>query len=180
MELFRLELDGSPRRAGGNGTRLGVAPPGVAGVDVAPRTVAGEPFTVVQVLFDDDDPAFDRTLLEAPLVAELVTPEGETWHREPFDHDRFRRQLAAERRAQQSTTRGVLLLVDGQLPPPWVRLAFLPVGIAATAGSELVVRRTTAAELTAGAHEAHQRGDITDAQRDAVLTAIEQRHPGDR
>lgn len=150
---------------------------GILGVDIAATTVEGQTQSVVQVLFDDDVPGFDTTLLDAPMVAELVDHDGAVMLREPFDHDRFRQQLQRERAAGESTTRGVLLLTNGELPPPWVRLAFVPVAIETTDGASLVVRRTTVAELNDGVEAAFAQGALTDEQRTAVLTSIAQRHP---
>ncbi len=176
MELIRAELGGGPGRSmvapGSAGAR-----DGILGVDVAPTTVEGQPQTVVQVLFDDDVPGFDSTLLDGPMVAELVDHDGVVMLREPFDHDVFRRQLQRERSEGESTTRGVLLLTNGELPPPWVRLAFLPLAIEVTDGASLVVRRTTVAELNEGVEVAYGKGALTDEQRAAVLTSIAQRHP---
>ena len=93
------------------------------------------------------------------------------------DHDEFRQRLQAEQAAGVTTTRGVLVLSGGALPPRFVRLAFLPIEVAATAGTDLVVRRTTVAELVAGAQSAYAAGEITDDQRRSLLIAIEQRHP---
>jgi hypothetical protein len=133
----------------------------------------------VQVLLDDDDPAFDRTLLDAPLVAAVHDANGSMLAREPFDHDAFRRQLRYERDAGESFTRGVLVTTRGQLPPPWVRLAFLPLTIASTTGCELVISQTTVDALRHGVERAFADGEITDADRRALLASIEQRHPGD-
>ncbi len=47
----------------------------------------------------------------------------------------------------------------------------------ATAGAHLVVRRTAVAELVAGVEAAHANGEITDDDRRALLTSIDQRHP---
>src|SRR5690349_20469098 len=102
---------------------------GLLGVDVRGRSIDGQDQTVVQILLDDDRPGFDPTLLDAPMVAELTDPDGRTVATEPFDHDRFRQRLRAERDAGESVLRGVLVLTDGELPPPYVRLAFLPVAI---------------------------------------------------
>lgn len=178
MELISTPLDGGP-------TQVLVQDPssdgphGVVGIDVAARTIDGTHWTVVQLLLDDDHPLFDRTLLEAPVVAELRGrhPDPAVLALEPFDHDAFRRQLQHERTTGETTTRGVLVLTSGQLPPAYVRLAFLPLELAQTAGTELVVRRTTVAELVAGAEAAHARGEITDDERRSLLIGIEQRHP---
>jgi hypothetical protein len=132
---------------------------------------------VVQVLLDDDHPDFDPALLDQPLVAELHGPDGSLVAREPFDHDRFRRQLLAERDAGESVTRGVLVLTGGELPPAWVRLAFLPVPVAATGDLALTVARTSVTELIGGLDDAYARGEVTDQERQAVIVAISQRHP---
>jgi hypothetical protein len=157
-------------------------PHGVLGVDVAARTIDGHHWTVVQLLLDDDHPLFDRALLDAPVVAEVHTHGHEgsgpvVLALEPFDHDAFRQKLQAERDAGSSTTRGVLVRTGGELPPRYVRLAFLPLELAATAGTDLVIRRTTVAELAAGVESAHARGEVTDDDRRTLLASIEQRHP---
>lgn len=149
---------------------------GVVGVDVSPREVDGVAHVVVQLLLDDDVPGFDRTLLDRPMVAELAL-DGRVVAREAFDHDVFRRRLVAERAAGTSTTRGILVLTDGEPPPPWVRLAFLPVPISATAGHTLRIVTTTVVELLAGVDESYGRGEVTDDERQALIVSIEQRHP---
>jgi hypothetical protein len=183
VELISTELAGGPVQVMTAALPAVTGPHGIVGIDVAARTIDGHHWTVVQLLLDDDHPLFDRTLLDGPVVAELRTHgHGEQSHPvvlalEPFDHDVFRHQLLAERQAGEATTRGVLVLTGGALPPPYVRLAFLPVELAQTAGCELQVRRTTVAELVAGAEAAHQAGEIGDDERRALLVAIEQRHP---
>lgn len=182
-ELIRASLHGGPAQVMASDLAEGTCPPGVLGIDVAGRTIDGRAWTVVQLLLDDDHPAFDPSLLDAPVVAEIRTHgHGDAsgpvvLALEPFDHDAFRRMLLAERTEGERTTRGVLVLTGGQLPPAYVRLAFLPVELASTAETELAVRRTTVAALVAGAEAAHARGEITDDERRAVLVGIEQRHP---
>lgn len=182
MELISVPLAGGPTQVMARDLPVVDGPHGVLGVDVASRTIDGHHWTVVQLLLDDDHPLFDRTLLDAPLVAEVRT-HGHADGRpvalsvEPFDHDAFRQQLQREHAAGQATTRGVLVRTGGDLPPPYVRLAFLPIEIAETAGADLLVRRTTVAELVAGVEAAHATGDITDDDRRALLISIEQRHP---
>ena len=182
MELISLPLTGGPTQVMVADQGAITGPHGVLGVDVASRTIDGHAWTVVQLLLDDDHPLFDRSLLDAPVVAEVRTHGHEgagepvVLALEPFDHDAFRRRLQAEQEAGESATRGVLVRTGGQLPPPYVRLAFLPIGIAATAGADLVVRRTAVAELVAGVEAAHANGEITDHDRRALLTSIEQRH----
>src|SRR3546814_17064049 len=85
---------------------------------------------------------FDRTLLDSPLVAELRTPSGDVVVRDLFDHDRFRHDLRADQEAGGRVLRGVLVLTGGELPPPHVRLAFLPGSVSGTAGTTLAVVRT--------------------------------------
>lgn len=183
MDLISVPLTGGPTQALVSDQPVVEGPHGIVGVDVASRTIAGRAWTVVQLLLDDDHPLFDRTLLDAPVVAEVRTHghadsgEAVTLALEPFDHDAFRRQLDAEVVAGESTTRGVLVRTGGQLPPPYVRLAFLPIELAETAGADLSVRRTTVAELVAGVEAAYATGDITDDDRRALLVSIEQRHP---
>jgi hypothetical protein len=150
---------------------------GVLGVDVTGLAVEGVDHTVVQVLFDDDAPAFDRELLDAPLVAELRQPSGDVVVRDLFDHDRFRRDLRADQEAGRDELRGVLVLTGGQLPPPYVRLAFLPVAVEATAGTTLAVVRTDVPELFVAVDDALAREEIDEDEHRALLTTIEQRHP---
>ena len=71
----------------------------------------------------------------------------------------------------------MLVRTGGELPPPYVRLAFLPIELAETAGADLLVRRTTVAELVAGVEAAYAKAEITDDDRRALLITIEQRHP---
>lgn len=183
MELISIPLAGGPAQVMVHDLPAVTGPHGVLGVDVASRTIDGHHWTVVQLLLDDDHPLFDRGLLDAPVVAEVRTHghadcgEPVALALEPFDHDAFRRQLDAEHAAGESTTRGVLVRTGGALPPPYVRLAFLPIELAETAGADLIVRRTTVAELVAGVEAAHAKATITDDDRRALLLAIEQRHP---
>ena len=176
MDLLRLELIGGPGRV-----ETAIGSPawerGLLGVDVTSLAVEGEDHTVVQVLFDDDAPAFDRSLLDAPMVAELRTPDGDVVVRDLFDHDRFRHALRADQEGGGRNLRGVLVLTGGELPPPYVRLAFLPVGVSGTAGTTLAVVRTDVPDLVMAVDDALERGEVTDAQHQALLTSIEQRHP---
>jgi hypothetical protein len=179
MELISADLGGGPTQVLTTEQPAITGPHGVVGIDVAARTIDDRHWTVVQLLLDDDHPLFDRTLLDQPVVAEVRGRHGDgaVLALEPFDHDAFRRQLDAEQAAGEHQTRGVLVRTGGQLPPPYVRLAFLPIELAETAGAQLVVRRTTVAELVAGVEAAHQRLEITDDERRALLLGIEQRHP---
>lgn len=176
VELLRLELTGAPLRMTSE-DGPSTSTPGLLGVDVAPREVDGVAHTVVQVLFDDDTPGFDAALLDAPLIADLVEGDGTVVARELLDHDRFRRQLRAERDLGRSNLRGVLVLTGGSLPPPWVRLAFLPVDVAVTAGRQLVLRRSSVPDLLAGVDAAYAAGELTDDERRTAVTSVEQRHP---
>lgn len=179
MELIAADLDGGPTqvltadRPAVEGTH------GIVGIDVAARTIDGHHWTVVQLLLDDDHPLFDVALLDQPIVAEVRGRHGEgtVLALEPFDHDAFRRQLEAEQAAGEHQTRGVLVRTGGQLPPPYVRLAFLPIELAETAGARLAVRRTSVAELVAGVEAAHGRQEVSDDERRTLLLGIEQRHP---
>ncbi len=175
MELLRLELTG---RTGQVRTPTGSPPneAGLLGVDVRTLDLEGQTHLVVQALFDDDIPGFDRSLLDGPLVADLVGGDGGLVVRELFDHDRFRQALHADREAGADELRGVLVLADGELPPHYVRLAFLPVPIQETEGTVLVVRQAGVDELVAGVEVAHARGEVTDDERQALLVTIEQRH----
>jgi hypothetical protein len=178
VTLASVELTGAPLRATDPAALGAGGVAGVVGVDVAATTVDGASLTVVQVLLDDDVTGFDRSLLDAPVTAELLDATGAVVHREMFDHDRFRRTLLAERGAGERTTRGVLLLTGGELPPPWVRLAFLPLPLGATRFHRLVVRRTTVDELRSGVEVAAAAGEVTDEERRAVLVVLGQLHPG--
>lgn len=177
LELLATPLTGGPVRAMARDQGAIAGPHGVIGVDVAERAIDGQTFTAVQLLLDDDHPLFDRALLDGPVVAVATAADGTVLAREPFDHDAFRRRLLAERTAGESTTRGVLVRTGGELPPPYVRLAFLPIALAATAGGRLVVHQTTVADLLAGIEAAHADGQVTDRERQALLASVEQRHP---
>lgn len=176
MLLAEIELAGSPVRvmAADDGAQLAGD---VLGVDVTRRRIGGAEHTVVQVLLDDDRPAFDRALYDAPVLVDVVGRDGELVGRELLDHDRFRRALRDERDAGVDERRGVLLLTDGALPERWVRLAFVPVPLVATAGASLRLRRTTVDDLVAGVEQATLDGVMTDAERSTVLTTIDQLHP---
>ncbi len=183
MELLRIEMTGAPLQALPEAAHRAAAA-GLVGVDVTARSVEGVAHTVVQALFDDDRPGFDRSLLDGPLVADLLTPStgvldggADVLDRALFDHDEFRRRLLTEREAGESITRGVLVLTDGEVPPPWIRLAFLPVELSRTAGAELVVRRSSVEELAAAVDAAHASGVLTDDQRAVGRMSIEQFHP---
>jgi hypothetical protein len=176
MDLLRLELTGGPGRVE---TAPGspASERGVLGVDVTATTVDGEEHTVVQVLFDDDVPGFDRALLESPLVAELRGDRGRVLVRELFDHDEFRRALLAEREAGATERRGVLVLTGGQLPPHYVRLAFLPTPVTDTAGTTLAVVRSELPDLVMAVDDALERGEIDADEHRAMMVSIDQRHP---
>lgn len=175
MELARIALTGGPvrvERVNGSSTLS----TDVLGIDVAERTIDGVDHTVVQVMLDDDRPGFDPALFDAPVLAEVTAPDGSLSARELLDHDRFRTALRDERNAGRSERRGVLLLTDGSLPPPWIRLCFLRMALTAGAGATLVLRRTTVEDLVAGVERSAAEGAITDNERVAALTAIEHLH----
>lgn len=85
--------------------------------------------------------------------------------------------VQVEQQAGEPTLRGVLVLPGGELPPHYVRLAFLPVDVSGTAGTTLAVVRTDVPDLVMAVDDALERGEVTDAQHRALLTSIEQRHP---
>ena len=176
MELLRVELSGVAAQAE---TAPGSEPYdlGVLGVAVHPKEIDGLEHTVVQMMFADDRSDFDPSLLECPLVAEVRTPAGDLIARELFDHDAFRRRLHAERQADGDELRGVLVLSDGELPPPYLRLSFLPVPLAATAHTTLSVVRSARNDLIDGVEAGFADGSLTDRQRRDLIVAIEQRHP---
>lgn len=179
MRLFDTELHGEPVRVlAADDPRLTAV--GLAGVEVVGRRIEERDHTVVQVLLDDDAPGFDTTLLDAPVVVDVVAADGTLITRELLDHDATRRQLQAERLAGRSEIRGVLVLTDGELPPPWVRLAFVPLPLEATAGTRMVLRRTSVQELLAGVEAAFVAGEMTDQQRQVAIRTIDQRHPPQR
>src|SRR4029077_16704873 len=105
VTLAHIALSGRPVQTMAEDDRSPMGRRGVLGIDVAGRTLDGVDQTVVQILLDDDRPDFDRTLLDTPLVAELATAARAVIAREPFDHDRFRQTLLAEREAGESVTR---------------------------------------------------------------------------
>lgn len=96
-----------------------------------------------------------------------------------FDHDEFRRRLRAEQDAGEKETHGVLTLNDGELPEPYIRLAFLEFPIRLTAGMELRIYRTTVDELNAKVEDAFGQGRINETERRSMLTSIGQHHPTD-
>ena len=67
--------------------------------------------------------------------------------------------------------------VKAPVPPRYLRLAFLPVRLAATAGHTLSVVRSTRTELIDGVEAGFADGSLTDRQRRHLIVAIEQRHP---
>ena len=177
VRLFQIGLTGEPQQVlAPIGADDGL-PAGVMGIDVSRRVVRGEAQLVVQLLLDDEAGGFDPALLDAPVIAEVFTADGRTVAREPFDHDRFRRRLRDELADGRQVTRGVLVLERGELPPPWIRLAFLPIELASAPGCTLVVRTTTRADLVTGVDNAYSAGELSDEERTTMLTSIDQRHP---
>jgi hypothetical protein len=69
------------------------------------------------------------------------------------------------------------VLPGGELPPHYLRLAFLPVPVEETAGTTLAVVRTDVPDLVTAVDDALEREEITEAEHRSLLTAIEQRHP---
>ena len=176
MELLRI-------RSGGRPSQMQTVPGsaeferGVLGAALSPKEIDGDQHTVVQLLLDDDQPGFDVSLLDCPLVAEIRTPAGDVVTRELFDHDRFRHELLDDRQSGGSDLRGVLLLTDGQLPPRYIRLAFLGSPIADTDGCELVIVRTERDELLAAIDAGLESGSLSEQEHRGLRTTIEQRHP---
>ncbi len=177
--LARIDLTGAPLQLMAHDAP-GVLADGLLGIDVSAGSVEGTVHTVVQVMLDDDRPGFDRTLLDGPLLADVIDAGGSLVARELLDHDRFRRELLAEREQGVEERRGVLVLTGGEPPPPWIRLAFLPVALPATARCSLVVARSTAEELLAGVEAATGAGEMTDDERAAAVATIGHLHPGPR
>jgi len=175
-DLLRLELIGGPGRVE---TAPGspAAERGIIGVDVSALVVEGDPHTVVQVLFDDDAPGFDRTLLDAPMLAELRNATGDVVIRDLFDHHEFRQRLLAEQQAGGNELRGVLVLPSGELPPRYVRLAFLPVPLDRTVGAQLAVVRTDVESLRKAIDDARRDGNIDAIEHRSMSLALGQRHP---
>ena len=177
--LARIDLTGAPSQLMAHDAP-GVLSEGLLGVDVRAGSVEGTDQTVVQVMLDDDRPGFDPTLLDAPLLADVVDATGSLAARELLDHDRFRQELRTEREQGVEERRGVLVLTGGELPPPWIRLAFLPIALPATVGGSLVLTRTTAEALQAGVDAAAAAGEMTDGEHAAAVATIEHLHPGPR
>lgn len=176
MELLRVQSMGRPMQM--------QTPPGspaylagILGAALSPKMIDGVEHTVVQVMLDDDRPRFDRSLLDCPLVAEMRTPAGDLLTRELFDHDRFRHQLRDERDAGGNELRGVLLLTGGELPAPYLRLAFLGVPVADTDGYDLVISRFERDELIDAIDTARTDGSLEEHEHLGLTTTIQQRHP---
>lgn len=176
MHLISIALDGRPTQSQ---TAPGDTPyeAGVLGVAVHPKTIDGEAHVVVQVMLDDDRPGFDRSLLDCPLVAEVRTPAGDVITRELFDHDAFRRALDRERHAGGDDLHGVLLRTGGELPPAYLRLGFLALPLADTAGCSLVVSRFGRDELVEAVDAGRADGSLAAVEHRSLTTMIDQRHP---
>lgn len=176
MELIRVRSVGSAAQMQ---TAPGDTPfeAGVLGLAMSPKAIDGTEHTVVQVMLDDDRPSFDRELLDCPMVAEIRTPAGDVVTRDLFDHAAFRRRLHADRAGGDDELRGVLLTTGGELPPAYLRLAFLAVAVSDTEGCDLVVSRHDRHELLAAVDGGHAQGAISDAEHRSLATTIEQRHP---
>ncbi len=176
MELIRLALGGQPSQMQ---TAPGDPPfeAGLLGVALSPKDIDDTPHTVVQAMFDDDRPGFDRTLLDCPLMAEVRTPAGDVVTRDLFDHAGFRRALQAERASGGDELRGVLLLTGGELPPAYLRLAFLDIPVAATDGCMLVVVRSERDDLLEAIDAGHADGSLSEREHRCLTTMIDQRPP---
>ena len=185
MALLKFSLTGAGHRFHSDATSGVVEQIAVLGVDISPRTVGESNYTVVQMLLDDERPDGDLSLLSCPLVAEVTRPavmeddEPDVVASALFDHDEFRQKLLEEQNAGESITRGVLVLNDGELPPRWTRLAFVPIPLRLTAGLDLRIYRSSVEELLEGVESAFAAGRINEAERLGLLTSIEQHHPND-
>lgn len=175
MELIQIALGGQP-------SQMQTAPgdpsfeAGLLGVALSPKDIDGTAHTVVQAMFDDDRPGFDRSLLDCPLMAEVRTPAGDVVTRELFDHDEFRRALHAERADGGNELRGVLLLTGGELPPAYLRLAFLDIPVEETAGCSLVLVRSDRDDLVEAIDAGRADGSLRDEEHRSLTTMIDQRH----
>ena len=176
MELLRVELSGVAAQAE---TATGSDPyeRGVLGISVDSKRIEGTDHTVMQVMFDDDRPGFDARTLECPLVAEIRSPAGDLITRELFDHDAFRQRLRVDRDTGDNDLRGVLLLTDGELPPAYLRFAFLDTPLARIGGCTLVVARSERVDLVASIEQGYGDGSLTDEEYQGLMTGIDQRHP---
>ncbi|MDZ7674509.1 MAG: hypothetical protein U5K30_05520 [Acidimicrobiales bacterium] len=176
MELIRIRSMGTPAQVQ---TSPGDAPfeHGVLGVAMSPKEIDGVEHTVVQLMLDADRPGFDQTLLDGPVVAEIRTPAGDVVTRDLFDHDEFRHRLHAERAEGGDELRGVLLLTNGELPPRYLRLAFLTTPVADTDGCDLIITRHDRDELLEAVDESHANGALADHEHQSLRVTIEQRHP---
>ena len=176
MELLRVELSGVAAQAE---TATGSDPyeRGVLGISVDSKRIEGTDHTVMQVMFDDDRPGFDARTLECPLVAEIRSPAGDLITRELFDHDAFRQRLRADRDTGGNDLRGVLLLTDGELPPAYLRFAFLDTALGHLGGCTLVVARSDRDDLVASIEQGYGEGLLTDEEYQGLMTTIDQRHP---
>ncbi|MGB6057657.1 MAG: hypothetical protein WBF71_05285 [Microthrixaceae bacterium] len=181
MALLRINLTGAPLRLHADVSGGVVEELGILGVDVSPREIAGENYSVVQLILDDQRPDDEGSLLDSPLVADVVRagddPDSAPLARALFDHDDFREKLRREHEAGESVTRGILILNEGELPPPWIRMAFLPIPLKVTAGMSLVVHRSTVDELVSGIETSFAQGLATEDERRSMLVSIEQHHP---
>lgn len=181
VALLRINLTGAPLRLHADVSGGVVEELGILGVDVSPREIAGENYSVVQLILDDQRPDDEGSLLDSPLVADVVRagddPDSAPLARALFDHDDFREKLRREHEAGESVTRGILILNEGELPPPWIRMAFLPIPLKVTAGMSLVVHRSTVDELVSGIETSFAQGLATEDERRSMLVSIEQHHP---
>ena len=79
--------------------------------------------------------------------------------------------------ALSRASRGVLLLTAGELPPAYLRFAFLDTPLARIGGCTLVVARSERVDLVASIEQGYGDGSLTDEEYQGLMTGIDQRHP---
>ncbi len=181
VALLRVHLTGSQLRLHSDVNSGVVEETGILGVDISPRQIGGVDYSVVQLILDDEHGGDGPGLLDSPLVADVMAPgaggEDPPLARALFDHAEFREKLRSEHEAGESETRGILIINEGELPPPWIRMAFVELPLRITAGMDLVVHRSTVEELVAGIEKSFAEGLATETQRRDMLISIGQHHP---
>ena len=70
-----------------------------------------------------------------------------------------------------------LLLTAGELPPAYLRFAFLDTPLARIGGCTLVVARSERVDLVASIEQGYGDGSLTDEEYQGLMTGIDQRHP---
>ena len=83
----------------------------------------------------------------------------------------------ANRDTGDNDLRGVLLLTAGELPPAYLRFAFLDTPLARIGGCTLVVARSERVDLVASIEQGYGDGSLTDEEYQGLMTGIDQRHP---